>query len=58
MEFKRGDGALDQAQQDFQLWAIKVNLPHSVVRSVSEAMKVFTYWGAIPESVADGPQSY
>ena len=52
MEFKSENGALDQAQRDFQLWAIRANLPHSVVRSVSEAMKVFRFWGAIPEAAA------
>jgi VRR-NUC domain len=57
LEFKSENGALDQAQRDFQLWAIRANLPHSVVRSVDEAMKVFRFWGAIPEAAAGGPQS-
>ena len=46
-EFKSENGSLNKAQEEFQLWAIRANLPHSVVRSVSEALKVFTYWGAM-----------
>jgi hypothetical protein len=57
MEFKREGGALDETQRDFQLWSIRANLPHSVVRSVDEAMKVFRHWGAIPELVAGIPQA-
>jgi hypothetical protein len=33
MEFKSENGALSKEQEDFQLWAIRANLPHSVVRS-------------------------
>jgi VRR-NUC domain len=47
MEFKTETGTLNEAQEDFQLWCLKHDLPHSVVRSVDEAMKVFHHWGAI-----------
>jgi hypothetical protein len=57
MEFKREDGTLSREQEDFQLWAIRASLPHSVVRSVGEAMKVFRHWGAIPEEAAHCAQS-
>jgi hypothetical protein len=53
LEFKGENGALSKEQEDFQLWAIKANVPHSVVRSVGEAMRVFEFWGAIPERVAE-----
>jgi hypothetical protein len=56
MEFKREDGALDDAQQDFQLWAIRANLPHSVVRSVDEAMRVFRFLGAIRKRLRNDPR--
>jgi hypothetical protein len=52
MEFKTEIGALDKNQREFQLWCIRANLPHSVVRSVSEALRVFEFWGAIPEGAA------
>jgi hypothetical protein len=58
MEFKTENGALNDAQEDFQFWAIKVGVRHSVVRSVDEAMRVFADWGAIPELVADTPPPY
>jgi VRR-NUC domain len=51
MEFKTETGALNDAQEDFQFWAIKANVRHSVVRSVDEAMRVFEFWEAIPERV-------
>ena len=55
LEFKSETGTLDEAQRDFQLWAIRANLPHSVVRSVGEAMRVFEFWGCIPQSQITGP---
>lgn len=48
LEFKSEDGTLSDAQEAFQLWAIRAALPHSVVRSVDEATRVFRHWGAIP----------
>jgi hypothetical protein len=56
LEFKSENGALDQAQRDFQLWAIRANLPHSVVRSVDEAVRVFEFWEAIPKRAAHDAQ--
>lgn len=47
LEFKSENGALSEAQERFQLWAIRANLPHSVVRSVEQALKVFQHWGAM-----------
>jgi hypothetical protein len=55
MEFKSENGDLDDNQQNFQMWAIRANLPHSVVRSVGEAMKVFQFWGCIPQPPITGP---
>jgi len=52
LEFKSENGTLDDAQRDFQLWAIRANVAHSVVRSVDEAMHVFEFWGAIPKRAA------
>ena len=57
MEFKSENGALDKEQRDFQLWAIRANLPHSVVRSVDEAAKVFEFWGCVaPKKAAHDAQ--
>jgi hypothetical protein len=41
LEFKSENGALSKEQEDFQFWAIKANVRHSVVRSVEEALRVF-----------------
>jgi VRR-NUC domain len=50
MEFKSENGTLNEAQEDFQLWAIAAGVRHSVVRSVDEALRVFEFWGALKES--------
>jgi hypothetical protein len=50
LEFKSENGALNDAQEDFQFWAIAAGVRHSVVRSVSEAMKVFEFWGCLKEA--------
>lgn len=50
LQFKPETAALSEEQEAFQLWAIRANLAHSVVRSVDEAMKVFKFWGATPEA--------
>lgn len=34
LEFKSANGSLDENQRNFQTWAIRANLPHSVCRSV------------------------
>ena len=55
MEIKRENGALDTAQEDVQLFCIRAQVPHSVVRSINEAEKVFKFWDcvkAIPETAA------
>jgi VRR-NUC domain len=49
MEFKSENGSLNEAQSNCQLWAIRGNVPHSVVRSVDEAMQVFNHWGCLKQ---------
>ena len=50
LQFKPGAAALSEEQEAFQLWAIRANLAHSVVRSIDEAMRVFKFWGVIPKA--------
>jgi hypothetical protein len=53
MEFKRATGAVSAPQQEFMLWAIRANVPHSVVRSVEQALSVFEFWGAVRDPQED-----
>jgi VRR-NUC domain len=57
MEFKSENGALSDEQEEFQMWAIKANVRHSVVRSVDEALRAFEFWGCIPEREAVAPSA-
>ncbi len=47
IEIKRRDGALSDEQREFAEWCTGNNVPHAVVRSIDEALAVFTRWGCL-----------
>ena len=47
LELKRKGETLTDDQEDFQTWCIARGVPHSVSRSVDEAMMVLDAWGVL-----------
>jgi hypothetical protein len=47
LELKREDETLTDVQEDFQTWCIARGVPHSVSRSVDEALMVLDAWGVL-----------
>jgi hypothetical protein len=47
LELKRQGETLSEDQETFQEWAIGHGVPHSVSRSVDEALTVLDAWGAL-----------
>ena len=47
LELKRQGETLSEEQSEFQLWCIARGVPHSVNRSVDEALEVLGAWGAL-----------
>jgi hypothetical protein len=44
LELKRVGEDLTDEQADFQLWAIRHNVPHSVCFTIDQALAVFAAW--------------
>ena len=47
LELKYGQGKLNGAQRDFRDLMIAAGVPWAVARSVDEAIRILTMWGAI-----------
>ena len=47
LELKREGETLTDDQEDFQIWCIARGVPHSVSRSVDEALMVLDAWGVL-----------
>ena len=54
LELKRQGETLSDDQQDFQTWCISHGVPHSVSRSVDEALAVLGAWGVVRVTVRGG----
>ena len=52
LELKRVGEALSEDQESFQKWAISHGVPHSVSRSVDEALAVLDVWGTLRVKIA------
>jgi hypothetical protein len=55
LELKRQGETLSDDQEAFQEWAIARGVPHSVVRSVDEALAVLDAWGALRIKISGRP---
>jgi hypothetical protein len=47
LELKRIGEKLSDEQEDFQLWCIRHNIPHSVAFAFDEALAVLDAWGCL-----------
>jgi hypothetical protein len=47
LELKRRGESLSEAQKDFQLWAIRHGIPHSIAFTFDQALAVLDAWGAL-----------
>jgi hypothetical protein len=54
LELKRQGETLTDDQEDFQAWCIVHSVPHSVSRSVDEALTVLSAWGVLRVTVGGG----
>ncbi len=54
LELKREGETLTDDQEAFQEWAIARGVPHSVIRSVDEALMVLGAWGALRIKIGGG----
>lgn len=57
LELKREGETLTEEQEDYQEWCISTGVPHSVNRSVDEAMAVLDAWGVLrikPAAIGNG----
>ena len=52
LELKREGESLSEDQESFQEWAISHGVPHSVSRSVDEALAVLDAWGTLRIKIA------
>jgi hypothetical protein len=54
LELKRIGEDLTADQEQFQLWAIRHNIPHSVAYSFDEALAVLGAWGCLRITIGGG----
>ncbi len=54
LELKRLGEDLTEEQEQLQRWFIVNGLPHSVARSMDEALAVLNHWGALRIKIAGG----
>ena len=47
LELKRAGEGLSEEQEQFQLWCIRHNVPHSVADSFDQALKILDHWGCL-----------
>lgn len=47
LELKRRGEDLTPEQQDFQSWAIRNGVAHSVADSFDDALKILDFWGCL-----------
>jgi hypothetical protein len=47
LELKRQGEHLTEEQEDFQTWCISHAVPHAVARTIDEAIKILSAWGAL-----------
>jgi hypothetical protein len=55
LELKRLGEVLTDEQSDFQTWCIARGVPHSVSRSVDQALEVLDAWGALRIKIRGTP---
>jgi VRR-NUC domain len=53
LELKRIGGRLTVDQEAFATWCAKAGVPHAVVRSLDEAIRCLSGWGALRVKIAD-----
>jgi hypothetical protein len=53
LELKRQGETLTEDQAAFAAWCVGAGVPHAVVRSTDEALRILSAWGALRVQVAD-----
>ena len=56
LELKREGELLTGAQENFQLWAIRNGIPHSVARTFDQAVGVLDAWGCLRIRIGGVPK--
>jgi hypothetical protein len=55
LELKRLGETLSDAQEDFQLWCIRHNVPHSVAFTFDQVLAVLDAWGCLRIRIGGSP---